>query len=71
MKVKLKLKRKHPAKAMMLNAKHKVTAIAKEFDLSEEDLALLKTKGPAAWFQVVEDKKAPAKKKVAKKKEDK
>jgi len=64
----LKLKKRHPKKEMRMG-RHIISMTAKEFDLNDEELKELTSKGGKAWFMEV--KKAPkkeAKKEVKKEK---
>ncbi len=67
MKLKLKLRRKHPNNFTFFGD-HVVTPHAQEFDLSETEVKLLETTGPKHWIEVYEEKKEEPKKKQSKKK---
>jgi len=71
MKKVLRLKEVHP-NGFMQHGRYVVTNKPVEYNLNEEELKLLETKGPQHWIEVVgviEKVKAPVKKKIIKKKE--
>jgi len=63
MKKALKLKRKHPARKMN-HGRHVIENIPYVFDLNEEEVKLLETKGPKHWITEVDIKSAKVKAKV-------
>jgi len=65
MKVKIKLKRKHPHGKMHLS-KHVITSVFQEFDLNADEQKELSTVGCQHWF-ISEEVKKEIKKKVKKK----
>lgn len=68
----IKLKRRHPRKAMRLG-RHMIGRVFGEFDLNKEEVKLLETKECLHWFEAKKvaksaaaPKKAPVKAKVEK-----
>lgn len=74
MKVNIKLARRHPQRAMAFG-RYMITEASQELELNDAEIKDLQNDGPKYWFEFSEvkdevkapKKKAPVKKKVAKK----